>query len=129
MLVTTDTTLFLIGRRSWDVIADALAGFAGWLMSDGYRSYRQYAKRLRCLAHLLRKARGLAESLNPEAQAFGEKTLAYMAEFIKGIYRAREGPGMLPKEEFSEQLSALKGQCEKQRDSTHEKTRVEAKNG
>lgn len=123
VLVTTNTTLFLIGRRSWDVIADALDGFAGWLMSDGYHSYRQYGKRLRCLAHLLRKARGLSESLNPEAHAFGEKTRAYMAEFIKGIYRAREGPGILPKEEFAEQLMELKGWCEKHRDSTHEKTR------
>lgn len=123
VLVTTHTTLFLIGRRSWDVIADALDGFAGWLMSDGYVSYRRYAKRLRCLAHLIRKARGLSESLNLEAQTFGEKTLAYMAEFIKGIYRAREGPGILPKEEFVEQLAELKAWCEKHRDSTHEKTR------
>ncbi len=38
VLVTTNATLFLIGRRSWDVIADALDGFAGWLMSDGYIS-------------------------------------------------------------------------------------------
>jgi len=123
VLVTTNTTLFLIGRRSWDVIADALDGFAGWLMSDGYVSYRQYAKRLRCLAHLLRKARGLSESLNSEAQAFGEKTLEYMAEFIKGIYRAREEPRILPKEEFAAQLTELKEWCKKHRDSTHEKTR------
>ena len=123
VLVTDQSTLFLMGRRSWDVIAAALDGFAGWLMSDGYHSYRQYAKRLRCLAHLLRKARGLSESLNEEAQRFGEKTLSYMAEFIKGIYRAREGPGIILKEEFAEQLAELKAWCETHRDSTHEKTR------
>jgi len=123
VLVTAQSTLFLIGRRSWDVIADALDGFAGWLMSDGYHSYRQYAKRLRCLAHLLRKARGLSESLNGEAQRFGEKTLRYMAEFIKGIYRTREGPDIIPKEEFAEHLAELKAWCESHRDSTYEKTR------
>lgn len=41
VLVTVNTTLFMIGSRSWDVIADALDGFAGWLMSDGYISYRR----------------------------------------------------------------------------------------
>ena len=62
VLISPSVTLFLIGRRSWDVIADVLEGFAGWLMSDGYQTYRRYAKRLRCLAHLIRKARGLSVS-------------------------------------------------------------------
>lgn len=123
VLVTSNATLFLIGRRSWEVIADALDGFAGWLMSDGYQAYRCYAKRLRCLAHLLRKAQGLSDSLNPEAQAFGEKTLAYMADFIKGIYRAREGPELDLKEELAAQLTELKAWCEKHRNSEHKKTR------
>jgi transposase len=123
VLVTTNVTLFLMGSRSWDTIAAALEGFAGWLMSDGYHSYRRYAKRLRCLAHLLRKARGLSDSLNPEAQEFGEKTLEYMAAFIKGIYRARAGPATDLTAEFAEQLAQLKIWCEKHRDSHHEKTR------
>jgi len=123
VLVTTNVTLFLIGSRSWDVIADALDGFAGWLMSDGYQSYRRYAKRLRCLANLIRKARGLSESLNQEAREFGEKVLEHMADFIKGIYRAREGPGIDLKEEFAGQLAELKTWCEKHRDSEHQKTR------
>jgi transposase len=123
VLISPGVTLFLIGRRSWDVIADVLEGFAGWLMSDGYQTYRRYARRLRCLAHLIRKARGLSESLNQEAQLFGEKTLAYMVDFIEGIYRAREGPGVNPKEEFVEQLAELKAWCQQHRDSEHEKTR------
>lgn len=123
VLVTANATLFLIGGRSWEVIADALDGFAGWLMSDGYQAYRTYARRLRCLAHLIRKAQGLSESLNSEAQQFGEKTLEYMANFIKGIYRAREGPGGRLKEEFAEQLTELKMLCETHRDSKHTKTR------
>jgi transposase len=116
-------TLFLMGRRSWEVIADVLEGFAGWLMSDGYQSYRRYTRRLRCLAHLIRKAQGLAESLTQEAQQFGEKTLEYMVDFIEGIYWAREGPGADPKEEYAEQLAELKAWCQKHQDSSHEKTR------
>lgn len=123
VLITPNVTLFLIGRRSWEVIAEVLEGFAGWLMSDGYQSYRRYAKRLRCLAHLIRKARGLSESLNQEAQLFGQKTLEYLVAFIQGIYRARAGPGAKPKEEFAEQLAALKAWCQQHRDSQHEKTR------
>jgi len=123
VLVTANTTLFLMGSRSWKVIADALDGFAGWLMSDGYLAYRTYARRLRCLAHLIRKAQGLSESLNPEAQEFGEKTLKYMAAFIKGVYRAREGPEVNLKEEFAEELAELKIRCEHHQDSVHIKTR------
>jgi hypothetical protein len=123
VLIAPTVTLFLIGRRSWDVIADALEGFAGWLMSDGYQVYRKYAKRLRCLAHLIRKARGLSESLNQEAQLFGEKTLEYLVDFIEGVYRARAGPGKSLQEEFAEQLAELKAWCEQHRDSEHEKTR------
>ena len=123
VLVTANVTLFLIGSRSWDVIADALDGFAGWLMSDGYRTYRRYAKRLRCLAHLIRKARGLAESLDAEAQAFGEKILEYISIFIKAIYQARVGPEVDLKEKFASELDDLKEWCQAHKDSGHKKTK------
>lgn len=74
------------------------------------------------MAHLLRKAQGPAESLNPETQQFGEKVLAYMAEFIAGIYRAREGPDIQLKEALADQLADLKKLCTQHRDSDHEKT-------
>ena len=99
------------------------AKFAGWLMSDGYQAYRQYAKRLRCLAHLIRKARGQSESLNQEAQAFGEKVRECLTGFIEGVYQAREGPVVNLKGEFAEKLAELKAWCEQYRDSEHEKTR------
>ncbi len=38
------------------------SGFKGIVMSDGWVVYREYANRLRCWAHLIRKARGLSES-------------------------------------------------------------------
>ncbi len=127
VLVTSTTTLFLIGSRSWDVIADALEGFAGWLMSDGYISYRRYAKRLRCLAHLIRKARGLSESLDHEAQQFGERTLAYISRFISEIYAARAGPEVDLSLELANELTNLKEWCEAHKDSTHKKTKALAR--
>ena len=123
VVVTNTVTLFLIGGRSWEVLADILEGYAGWLMSDGYRVYRKYARRLRCWAHLIRKARGLSESLNREAQFFGENVLACMTMLIEQVYQARAGPNTNLKTAFADQFEELKGWCEQHRDSPHEKTR------
>ena len=123
VLVTANVTLFLIGKRSWDVIAGILENYAGWLMSDGYVVYRKYAQRLRCWAHLIRKARGLSESLNKEARLFGTEVLGIFTLLIKQIYQAREGPDRNLKEEYTSKLEDLKKLCEKHKDSKHEKTR------
>ena len=53
VLRSATVTLYIIGRRSWEVIANIMEPFGGWLMSDGYGQYRHYGKRLRCLAHLI----------------------------------------------------------------------------
>jgi transposase len=67
------TTVFTIGRRTQELLHGMLgAAIGGWLMSDGYWAYRDYDKRLRCLTHLLRKARGLQESLDRKARDFGD---------------------------------------------------------
>ena len=123
VLVTSTVTLFLIGGRSWDVLADILEGYAGWLMSDGWHVYRKYARRLRCWAHLIRKARGLSESLNQESSQFGEKVLTCLTILIEQIYQARDGPHTNLKTAFADQLEELKAWCEQHRDSSHIKTR------
>lgn len=122
VLRTATTTLYIIGRRSWDVIADIMEQFAGWLMSDGYGQYRKYSKRLRCLAHLIRKARGLEESCHPEAAEFGEKVLETLALFIKGVYAARSDPDINLLTKFSSELAHLKKLCEQHRHHSHDKT-------
>ena len=43
--------------------------FRNWLMSDGYWAYRDIDQRLRCLAHLIRKAHGLEESFDRRTSA------------------------------------------------------------
>ncbi len=75
------------------------------------------------LAHLIRKARGLSESLDSEAQLFGEKTLIIIKDFIAEIYRARAGPEVDLKEKFADELAQMKEWCQAHKDSQHQKTR------
>jgi len=123
VLVTQSVVLFLIGSRKAEVIAAYLAEFGGWLMSDGYQVYRAYGQRLRCWAHLLRKARGLAESSQQTAHQFGAKIVAWLLLFMEAVYRARAGPATTLKEELAEELAAFQRWCEQHRESEHEKTR------
>lgn len=127
VLRTATVTLYMIGKRSWDVIADVMEKFSGWLMSDGYLQYRKYGKRLRCLAHIIRKARGLSESYTPEAAIFGEKVLEIISLFITGIYKARSDPSMDLEEKFSVKLAELKKWSEKHRNHSHAKTKALAR--
>jgi hypothetical protein len=122
VLRTATATLYLIGLRSWDTIADIMEHCSGWLMSDGYGQYRHYTKRLRCLAHLIRKARGLDESAHPEAAHFGEKVLATLTLFITGVYAARGDPDTDLLTTFSAQLAEFKTLCEQYRNHSHLKT-------
>jgi hypothetical protein len=59
--------VFVVGRRTQEAVVSVLGEqFANWLMSDGYWAYRHYDWRLRCLAHLTRKARGLEPSFDAD---------------------------------------------------------------
>ena len=116
-------TFYIVGSRSWNTIADIMENFSGWLMSDGYRQYRKYGKRLRCLVHIIRKARGMSESCHPEASEFGKKVLEIIKLFISGIYEARGDPSINLMERYSEKLEELKTLCEKYRNHEHEKTK------
>ncbi|MGH8497773.1 MAG: IS66 family transposase, partial [Methylococcales bacterium] len=61
------------------------------LMSDGYAVYRRFRKRLRCWAHLLRKAKFLEECLSVDAQSFGKECRVLLETLMEAIYQAREG--------------------------------------
>jgi len=66
------TVIFFIGRRTKETFWGHIGlEFAGWLMADGYGAYRDHALRLRCWAHLIRKARALAEGFTPHVQGYG----------------------------------------------------------
>jgi transposase len=54
--------------------------------------HREYSHRLRCWAHLIRKARALAESFTPDIQSYGVALLETFDFLIDKVYQAREGP-------------------------------------
>jgi len=121
-------TLFVVGKRTRELLDRVLDNFNGWLMSDGYGAYRHYDWRLRCLAHLLRKARGLEESLDQEAHRFGKEALQVLETLMEAVYKAREGPPgqdlSILHEEFLDKFWVF---CESHWDSEHKKTRALAR--
>ncbi|MCK7499184.1 MAG: transposase [Comamonadaceae bacterium] len=65
VFVAATATLYYVAGRGKERVENVLDGFTGWLMSDGWGSYRHYPRRLRCWAHLIRKARGLVAERRP----------------------------------------------------------------
>jgi transposase len=64
-------------HRSKEAFAALIDDWVGILVSDGYGLYRQWVElRQSCLAHLIRKAKGLAESSDPQIARFGRKMAA-----------------------------------------------------
>jgi hypothetical protein len=116
-------TLYYVAGRGKELVENLLDGFTGWLMSDGWMSYRHYLRRLRCWAHLVRKARGLAQSCHGEARAFGKLVLETLETLMAAVYAAREGPPSvdLPTQQAAV-LAALRTACEHHQGSLHPKT-------
>lgn len=84
---------YWIAYRDAELLTNVLNNaFKGWLMSDGWQVYRHYFQRLRCWAHLIRKAEGLKDSLDTTACLFGEQTRLLLSTLVDAIYAARENP-------------------------------------
>lgn len=126
VFLTQTVTLYYISSRTNELVRNLLSGFDGWLMSDGYQVYREIAKRLRCWAHLERKAKGIAESLDPDAAAFGKRAHKVLKILMKAVYQAREGPpGINLEEKHQDLLEDFKAECEQVREhSKHKKARA-----
>lgn len=129
VFTSATTTVFCIGARSKAVLLSILGPlFNGWLMSDGYWAYRELDRRLRCLAHLQRKARGLQESLDRQGRILGEAVQACLEAVMQSVYAAREGPPSTAlRQQHAEQLNALWRLCLAHADAKHEKTRALAR--
>ena len=122
-------TLFIVGRRSREIVQQVLGeGFSGWLMSDGYWAYRDIDQRLRCLPHVIRKARALEEGFDAEGRALGRQVLDVIATVMHVVYEARGGPppGGL-RERHAPMLKGLLEQCLRLAHARHEKTRALAR--
>ena len=125
-----DVIVYWIADRGSELLKNVLGnGFQGWLMSDGWQVYRYYLKRLRCWAHLTRKAEGLKDSLDMTARLFGEQTNLLLDTLINAVYAAREMPPdqALPIT-YQGALSDYRSACEAMSASaTHSKARALAR--
>lgn len=128
VITTTTLCLYFIGHRSKAIMDSVFEdGFAGWLMSDGYVVYRHFQHRLRCWAHLKRKAQGLRESLSGEARAFGQTSHALLTRLIAAVKQARASPGGDLSEAYQQELEEFRTLCQGHYDCGHEKTRALAR--
>ena len=125
VFVAATVTLYYITFRSNELVRNLLSEFKGWVMSDGYQVYREIDKRLRCWAHLLRKAKGISESLDQDAAAFGKRAHEVLKTLMDAVYQAREGPqGIDLEEKYWGLLENFSAECEQMLDSQHEKARA-----
>jgi hypothetical protein len=115
-------TLYYIAGRGKELLENLLEGFQGWLMTDGWISYRGFPRRLRCGAPLVRKARGLTESDHREARAFGRQVLDTLKALRAAVYVAREGPPVDLPAIHADALEKLGAACEQAQHQGHAKT-------
>lgn len=125
VLVSASTVLYFIGARTREMLRNALGDdFGGVLMADGYTVYRAWPDRLRCWAHLLRKARGLEESTDGRVSGVGGEMLAILTKLVGAVLSARESP---PPEALTalhaQDIRRLRELCERHRDDGHKKLR------
>lgn len=123
VFITGHTVLYYITHRGQELVRNLLEDYAGVLMSDGWQAYRWLGRRLRCWAHLKRKAQGLADSLDPAAQGFGLEVMALWGDLLEAVQKAREGPpGVSLRPAWEERLLAFRSRCEAMRGHPHAKT-------
>lgn len=125
--IGNNVAYYTVGPRSSETAEKILKGFKGWLMTDGYGAYRQYEKRLRCWAHLERKAIALEESWDKSAASFGVYAVKTFELLRQYVYRMRE---MTPEEREPERAACTQErlkfiyECLLRNDSEHEGTRA-----
>ena len=124
VFLAATVTLYYIAGRGKELVENMLDGFSGWLMSDGWMAYRGYPRRLRCWAHLIRKARGLAESYHREVRAFGRQVLDTLTTLMAAVYAARDGPPTALPTASAPLLANLRAACERHQGHDHAKTQA-----
>ncbi|ABK42967.1 transposase IS66 [Magnetococcus marinus MC-1] len=111
VFATANTVLFCVGRRTRQMVLDILTEeYAGWLMSDGLMNYRIFSRRLRCWAHLIRKAKGLSTSLDKESKRFGSRVLEVLEYMVEEVKDGSDPPAA------ESILEEFQGYCELYRD-------------
>ena len=124
-VVSAGTVYFTIGHRSSELLVNLLEDkFNGVIMSDGYRVYREWTNRLRCWAHLIRKASGLAESVDARVSKIGHQIEAHFDVLMAAIYAARLAPpGDALTVVHDKTIANLEYICKQYKDDSHKKLR------
>lgn len=124
-VVSATTVYFTIGYRSGELLTNLLEDkFSGIIMSDGYKVYRDWPNRLRCYAHLVRKAVGLAESVDARVSKIGLQIKEVFDVLMAAIYAARlNPPGDALTVLHKETIDRLEQLCKKHHDDAYKKLR------
>lgn len=82
VMVTASVAVYLVHpRRSREAFNELVKYWQGILVSDNYRVYQHWVNQnQQCLAHYIRKARGLSESSDRLVSAFGEEMHALLQQ-------------------------------------------------
>jgi transposase len=85
VMVNTTVALFKVqSSRNKEAFEALVARWAGILVSDGYGAYQHWVhSRQTCLAHLIRRARGLSERRDPEVAHFGRRMLSELQRLVQ----------------------------------------------
>jgi transposase len=85
VMVNTTVALFKVqASRNKAAFEALIERWAGILVSDGYGVYQHWMhQRQTCLAHLIRRARGLSERKEPEVAWFGGRVMAELQRLVQ----------------------------------------------
>jgi transposase len=115
VMVNTTVAFFTVhASRSQAAFEALVERWAGILVSDGYGVYRQWMhQRQTCMAHLIRRARGLSERKEPELARFGRRV---MAELQRLVHWATAPPTRGEVQTWYARMAGLIGQYHLRRD-------------
>jgi transposase len=84
VMVNTTVAFFTVhASRSQAAFEALVERWAGILVSDGYVVYRHWMhQRQTCVAHLIRRARGLSERKEPELAKFGRRVMVELQRLV-----------------------------------------------
>ena len=84
VMVNSAVAFFKVqASRNKEAFAVLVERWAGILVSDGYAVYCQWVhRRQTCLAHLIRRARGLSERQDPELAWFGRRVMTELQRLV-----------------------------------------------
>jgi transposase len=84
VMVNAAVAFFTVhASRSQAALEALVERWAGILVSDGYVVYRQWMhQRQTCVAHLIRRARGLSERKEPELAKFGRRVMVELQRLV-----------------------------------------------